>query len=859
MQKNLDDFEDDYEYIRLKHLEACGIEPYGDLYFLYEPDFEGLLQHATKHPTYDLSTKPINDARSFFNGLGNLGDYKGFNKLDKPEDLYHPNNKVLLDPESMPSSPIDPDQFISKVVPELQSRGVLVTDKVKNVLSLMCRLFNFSIAPNYPIPHGLSNLVFPAQTGIGKSVSLQVYVSMLERHSSIIIVPKVQEAIKYCENINNLSGTPDYARCFYAVTKKNPDSELRVESRDLCKYRCIVITHNMFFNLNKEESIESFSMFNGSLREFVSIDEKLALYEKHAIGLRQLSQITSGLEMALQNSALLRSISTSNEALEAIKKFENYLRSRAELLIKDDQSIVVSNDIGLGTTLDKILSAINECLQYADQRKNFPKKLVGLNDKAAVIDALEKNNIRYQDTKRTVIGCSFTEHVKQFQNDLVHIDEFFCSRIEPPIANCQSSAQDGNERSLEMMGYMNLPGSQPSSETYESPMGVATLVAKIILKERVKEIFEELKSYGAVSNPLFESKALSQMNELLNKIHILADGHALLHKTNYETTYLTTQNITNQLGLSVVLDATAQINEYYQLANRFLGHVGFVPAPQIRQYSNLVIHKARGYNQSRSAIYRTKSTEEIEAIARTYASYALNELADEKDKMLIVSHKDFSGFLKKNIGDPRVVFTHWGNHIGRNDWSDCNKVMLIGWNYLGPVEHLCAINSSLDSVLLTSRHLDDSLIDKFETSQLADDIIQALMRSQARVIATDDTDCKPTNFYLFYQDNQKDNTVLDIVESQFPQANIIDWKPNGAALPQKKTKRNKKDDEVISYLLDKAKNQQTVLRTDLQKDLSLSRVAISRIVRRDYFISKMAENGITYVDSDGKSHYFTLQ
>jgi hypothetical protein len=858
MTNIMDDFEDDFEYSRLKHFEACGIEPYGDLYFQHMPDFEGLMKHAKTNPVYDLSTKPINESKAFFNGLGNLATYRGFNNKDNPEDLYQPNNQTVLDPSLMPDLPVDPDLFLSKVIVELQSNGVLVADAVEDVLSLMCRLFNFSILPNRPIPHGLSNLVFPAQTGIGKSVSLQVYVSMLEKHASILVVPKVEEAIKYCENINRLSGDPDYARCFYSITDKNSDSALRVDAINLSDYRCIVITHNMFLNLNKERKVERFSLFNGSKRSFVSIDEKLALYEKYSLGFRQLDNIIERLEYTLKQSKALSSISTSQEALDAIQKFKDYLISRAELLISDDNSVVIANDAGVGISLDKMLSGLGEQLNYSDQRNGFPKKLIGLKNKSIVTKALEKNYIRYQDKKRNVIGCSFTDHIKSFHGDLLNIDDFFCERIDPPVANCTSTAKDGNERSLEMMDYMNLGGTSLSMD-YESPLGVAILVTKIIFAERIKEIFDELKALGSNSNPSYENRVLNRMNEWLDDLRYLVDTHVLLHKTNFETTFFTTENITNKLGLSVVLDATAQINEYYQLANRFLGHVGFVSAPQVRKYSNLTIYTASGFNQSRAAIYRSKQPDEIVNVAKSYASYAINELVDKADRMLIISHKDFSGALKKQISDSRIVFTHWGNHVGRNDWSDCNKVMLIGWNYLSPVEHMCAINSSLDSELLTSRHLDDDLLEKFEVSQLADDIVQGLMRSQARIIATDESDCKPTSFYLFYQDDDKSRKVLELVESQFPQSAVIDWKPSGTDLPKRKTKRNKKDDEVVDYLLQKAKDHETYLRKDIEKDLRINKSTMSRMLARDYFKEQLAKNGITFTNKDAKSQQFILK
>ena len=295
-----------------------------------------------------------------------------------------------------------------------------------------------------------------------------------------------------------------------------------------------------------------------------------------------------------------------------------------------------------------------------------------------------------------------------------------------------------------------------------------------------------------------------------------------------------------------------------KLANRFLGHVGFVTAPQIRKYKNLTINRAVGFKQSRSAIYTHKSSEELQSIAKSYASYVINELGGDDD-MLVICHKDFRSELDKQVNDNRVCFTHWGNHVGRNDWSHCNKVILIGWPTRNPIDYISTINSSLDSVLLTSRHLDDDLIETFEVTQLADDIIQGLMRSQARVIATADSDCKETSFYLFYDDTDKDKRVIELVESQFPDSTLVNWTPNGMAIPKKKGKRNKNADRVIELLANKSKDHETYLRTDVESELAINKSTMTRVVSSDYFKNALVDNGFTFKNKDGKSQQFVLK
>jgi hypothetical protein len=185
--------------------------------------------------------------------------------------------------------------------------------------------------------------------------------------------------------------------------------------------------------------------------------------------------------------------------------------------------------------------------------------------------------------------------------------------------------------------------------------------------------------------------------------------------------------------------------------------------------------------------------------------------------------------------------------------------MLVGWNYLPPIEHVSSINASLDSVLLTSRHLDDEFLEVFSNSQLADDIVQGLMRSQARKIATDDSDCKPTSFYLFYKDDEKSKKVLELVESKFPQSKVIDWIPNGLPLPIKKTKPNKRADLVIEFLIEKAKDHETYLRSDMQTELGINKSTMTRLLASDYLTAKLAEHGFIHKAKNSKSQQFILR
>jgi hypothetical protein len=878
MYYDFDDFQDEYDHIRQSHINSLDHDQYGEY---YDPNSESF---------YDLDIFPLEYAKSLFHGLGDRARYKGFNRvgekipledyfddegksiqfpMDNPHDLYHPNNQTILDPAAMPDKPIDPEKFVEKVVVQLKSHSVLISKDMPELLERMCRLFNFSIHPNKELPKTVKNLVFPAQTGIGKSVSVQVYVSMLEKYSSIVVVAKVEEAIKYCNYINKLSSDENYARCYYSLTDKNKDDPMRVEAIKLKDYRCIIITHNMFQRVNGFDDIGHFGDYKNKARDFVSIDEKLSFYEKYRLNYSQLDKLIANVEVAIKQSELLGGLASSNDVLNVLKQFKAFLLFKDDKIVTNDKSIVVRGR--LAKNVEQQLANIGEDINYSmdsDTRINT-SKLEKLKNKNAVLNILRTNGVATQSRKRKVTGVPFMEVHKVLMGLFSDIDSFYCEKINPLLSVCRSrdevAAQNLDD---ELEDFENLTDEEMeklvSSVEQEDKEGVharglelATHILKVMLGTWVGEIFNSLEALGAKKNPYYKSNTLNSINEIVDTLNYFSRNHFLIYKSNYETALIATENLTNRLGLSVVLDATAQVNEYYKLANRFLGHVGLVKAPQIRKYKNLTINKAIGFKQSRAAIYDKKTTEEVQSIAKCYASYLLNELVGD-DEVLVICHKDFVSELKKQVNDTRVEFTHWGNHVGRNDLSHCNKVILIGWPTLNPIEYISIINSSLESGLLTSRHLDDELLEKFEISQLADDIIQGLMRSQARVIATADSDCKETSFYLFYEDNGKAQKILGLVESQFPKATLVDWHPNGTPIPKKKGKRNKNAVRVIELLVEKSKDHETYLRVDVQNELSINKSTMTRIVGSDYFKNKLIENGITFNNKNAKSQQFVL-
>ena len=669
--------------------------------------------------------------------------------FEEATKLYQPNYQTILQTANMPHTPINPSVFVEKVKEQLEQRNVFVSTKTLPLIEEMCKIFNYNIADKGGT-YTVTSYAYPAQTGIGKSTALQVYVSMLQEESSLIIVSKVEEALSCCRFINTLSGNENYARCYYAITDENAKDSLRVYSYQLSNYRCIVMTHNMFRNLNQNsKKLDEFRLYNGQPRDLIVIDEKLSFYEKYEISFKQIEKLIATVTHLLQVSPSAQKLRPKKK--DEIKLFMHLIKRHMQHKEKT------------------VILAISPTVTIV--KKDFDAMLLAQ-------------------------GLDFKKMIRRI---------------------------------------------------------------KMLVNLRIKELFLELKNIGNISNASYESLIGSNVNKLFEEIKGLYKDWFVFYKSNYEKKFFRVENIVNKLGPSIVLDATASINEFYQIANRHFGFVGYIPAEQIRKYQNMTIFKAMSYKQSRSSIYKHKNKETTNNSAAMYLSYAYSVLTSPLDKMLIVCHKEFRNYLQAHCTDARIVFTHWGNHVGRNDWSDCNKVMIVGWNYLNPLEHISHFYNAVSRVDEAAYFINHDVLKTFELTQLADDLVQAVMRSKARIIASEDSDCHPTEVYLFYENKEESHRVLDIFESQFPQANIQRWTPKGMVQVSKKTALEKAADECIHYLSAKAIDHQTYLLTDLRKALDLSATKVSLILGSDYFKEALAEKDYMLKLSNGKSKHFVLK
>ena len=316
---------------------------------------------------------------------------------------------------------------------------------------------------------------------------------------------------------------------------------------------------------------------------------------------------------------------------------------------------------------------------------------------------------------------------------------------------------------------------------------------------------------------------------------------------------MATENIVNKFGSCVVLDATATINEIYETTSWYNQNTfKHIITEDSRVYSNFTISKAKGYPQGADSVYAKLDANEKRDRANEYLSIAYEIVSSEEDKMLIIGHKDFVLTLQSLNTNNQIVFTNWGNHVGKNNWSDCNKVMVIGWLYKPETEYYGNFINAVGNLEHASHAIRDSTRNLYRETQLADDLVQAVMRCSARKTVSEDGNCAAAEVYIFYPNNKEGKRVLKLFELEFKEAVIKKWTPKFKNVQQKITKHEANVRSIMKYLKQASKKVLDISQSDIVKATGLAKSIISRTLASDECVEEFNRLGYTKVVAIGK-------
>lgn len=637
---------------------------------------------------------------------------------------------------TFPNLPVDPDKLSKIVIRRLQEYGNAIPEDLSSMIQQVCKTFNESIRVNKEgdIP---TTLILSPKTGSGKSTIAKSYVSLLSGYTSLIIVPRVSDAIEFCEDIKNFRGESEYAKCIYKVSDDNPDSEYRVAINDMNKYSCIIMTHKMFQVASDKADNPVAKRLKQRSRDLVIVDERLQLQDPKSVDYNQVESFMFFLQRIQRDYTAYNFTEEILQLSEVLRLFEILEEER-----ESTESIIIS--------LDQLINSYSGFEQFE------PIELKGIH---SLFDS-----------------------------------------------------------SLELNRIYN-PSSSMKSEKSESKFRTEWL------------------------------NMIYSLNMILKDIYYY-------YKSGQRKTIGITNNIRGLFDSIVVLDATAEVNEYYNTL-AYTNHmtVQHIETDNPRSYENLTFHVCSDTPQGKSSIVKEK-----EQNAQRYMNIAHSLITDKDDKLLIVSHKDFSTYLKGLTDDKNIYFTHWGNHVGKNEWSHCNKVLIIGWYYLPINAHYDNIVSAVGDAGYVAEIDDYNLLNTYSNTQLADDLVQAVMRCRARVISDADGNCKSADIYICTKSKDiETDPVLKLVFGQFKNASLEPWLLPQEVLPKRKSKSEANITIVIDYLKSIENTTADVSQATIVKDTPLSKSAFSRLYNSEEFEEALADEGFSKCKINGRSNGIRLE
>ncbi len=395
-----------------------------------------------------------------------------------------------------------------------------------------------------------------------------------------------------------------------------------------------------------------------------------------------------------------------------------------------------------------------------------------------------------------------------------------------------------------------------------------------LLKDRIVKLEKVIDPLSLLDSKVDTKKIINNLKGHLNNlVNILKNNFYYFARgsDNNAPTIMVTRNILNEFGSSVVLDATATVNEMYN--HKVLENpdtVKHIETTNPRKYNNFTINECRGVAQGKNSIFDTLTTTELKTIVNLYRDIAYSLLESKEDKLLIVAHQGFREHLEKKLKKKAVEFTHWGDHRGKNKWSHCNKILVIGWNYLpDQVHYLNYINAINGTQDINNQQLRD-IKDTYSITQITDDLVQAVNRGAVRKTASTDGNCVESQVYMFYPNTIEGKIVMDLFKAEFEGATVKPWTPVGIEKIRNLAKNYVNIERVANYIERKVHELGEIKQSGVQKYFDdpsnperlsanedrIPRSTVSRAMNHTEFELLLETKGIHRVKYIGKPYQF---
>ena len=246
---------------------------------------------------------------------------------------------------------------------------------------------------------------------------------------------------------------------------------------------------------------------------------------------------------------------------------------------------------------------------------------------------------------------------------------------------------------------------------------------------------------------------------------------------------------------SVILDATADVSPYWKAFGTKIERVDIPPG--VRNYRNVTAHLCHTTGGIGTGVTNGKLGKTRLAAILKFFEKDFKKTGD-KLRVLLCMPKDLKleclptlkdGITAKSIPSymEDLKVGHWGALDGRNEFKDCNAVVVMSWFYPPKTFAIDLLFSTASQTQRTDEFLKSTkeLQKDIEFGHVLTSVIQGVNRVRCRSVINKDGDCKPTQIFLLMPEENKSEAqdMKAALGREMPGMVFADWdvlpKPKG--------------------------------------------------------------------------------
>ncbi len=295
----------------------------------------------------------------------------------------------------------------------------------------------------------------------------------------------------------------------------------------------------------------------------------------------------------------------------------------------------------------------------------------------------------------------------------------------------------------------------------------------------------------------------------------------------------------------VVLDATASTQVLWDLLGDKV--VRPVVPPHVRSYRNVTLHVA----WSTAGTGKTAMVKHGKKRMARLMVDLNSRFAGQDRNVLLVTNKAVEHLaMDHEVTFGSLSVAHWGRIDGRNDWRDCDTVVIAGLQFKGSVWASNLYMSVKGPKGAECLQKGNQLAQQMETKEVIVSVVQALNRVRCRKVIDMEGNCPKTDAFIVLPTGDRGRAILDGIMQEMPEI-VVDpsWSFTFEG-SRVEIRRGSSHDGIIRLMDNRGPGE--VSMGSIQKEFCLSNDAMKDLRKAlrnaEHPLSKaLAELGVAYV------------